>query len=93
MSGMSGHVIICGFGRVGELIGEVGRAPHRSGPTCAAASSSRRPTVWGVSLPFGIGKPVCFTTPLSLRPHPTPTPTRMCFRPPPPHHPPSRRRC
>lgn len=24
MSGMSGHVIICGFGRVGELIGEVG---------------------------------------------------------------------
>ena len=23
MSGMSGHVIICGFGRVGELIGEM----------------------------------------------------------------------
>ncbi len=24
MSGMSGHVIICGFGRVGELIAKVG---------------------------------------------------------------------
>ena len=44
MSGMSGHVIICGFGRVGELIAKVG-APACSRAGCGLAGSEVRALV------------------------------------------------
>jgi len=62
MSGMSGHVIICGFGRVGELIAKVGSGVPGSwmeGGSSAGAQVVTAAHTHAVAIPAAKGEAHC----------------------------------